>query len=93
MHFPTTTVVGYEMPFLRDLTRGSLRATSLRSVLPLFHSLPPLPLIPLLPLLPFLLFPQLLDHRDANCIDDFVCVLGMEIVVVSKDRKQEPLAM
>ena len=36
---------------------------------------------------------QLLDHRYANRIDDFICVLGVEIVVVAQDRKHESSAV
>src|SRR4029077_8536080 len=60
---------------------------------PLRLDSPPLPLLPPFPLLLVLpRCPQFLNHCDANLIDDFVCVLGVKVVVVSKDRKQEPLA-
>src|ERR1700688_4868006 len=47
--------------------------------------------------LPLLILPipsrrlQLLDHRDADRVDNLVCILGMKVVVVSKDREQETL--
>ena len=36
---------------------------------------------------------QLLNHRYANRIDDFIGVLGVQIVVVAQDRKHESLAL
>ena len=50
--------------------------------------IPSLPLQPISLLLRFLLRSQLLDHSYANRVDDPICILGMEIVVVSEDRKQ-----
>src|SRR5579864_1643168 len=62
---------------------------------PLRRDFPLLPIYPQFPSLPYFRLrgrPQLLDHRHANRIDDFVRVLRMKVVVVSKDGEQEPLA-